>query len=59
MVPELKKAVLVVVGAGMAGTFLGVLLGRLTGEYLLWVGVFAGLGAILGLARGYGFLPES
>jgi hypothetical protein len=33
--------------------------GAVGGNYLLWVPVISALGATMGIAVGYGFLPES
>ena len=41
------------------GSFFGVLLGALTDNYLLWMGVTSLVGAGFGLSIGYGLLPES
>jgi hypothetical protein len=41
------------------GAVVGVLVGALADNYLLWVAVMAALGAGVGLALGYGMLPES
>lgn len=59
MLPELKKISIVVLATAFAGSILGVLIGALTEEYLLWVGVSGVLGAGFGLVLAYGFLPES
>ncbi|OGO12382.1 MAG: hypothetical protein A2Z66_03260 [Chloroflexi bacterium RBG_13_66_10] len=59
MLPELKKVIGIAVITAVAGAVVGVLVGALTDNYLLWVGVFVGCGAVLGLGLAYGFLPES
>ncbi len=41
------------------GAVVGVLVGAVAGDYLLWVPVISVLGAAMGIAVGYGFLPES
>lgn len=43
----------------VVGAVVGVLVGALADNYLLWVAVMAGLGSGVGLALGYGMLPES
>ncbi len=48
-----------VVVFAVIGSAFGVLLGALTDNYLLWVGVTAFIGANFGLAIGYGLLPEN
>ncbi len=42
----------------LIGALAGGLLGALTENYLLWVGLMAVFGAGFGVAIGYGFLPE-
>jgi hypothetical protein len=42
----------------LIGALVGGLLGALTENYLLWVGLMAVFGAGVGVAIGYGFLPE-
>lgn len=59
MLPELKRVVVLAAGGTVAGALAGVLMGALTDNYLLWIGVLAGGGAAFGLALAYGFLPES
>jgi ABC-type microcin C transport system permease subunit YejE len=51
-------AVFIIVMA-FVGAVVGVLLGALADNYLLWVAVMAVLGSGMGLALGYGMLPES
>lgn len=41
-----------------AGAILGVFIGALAQNFLLWIGVSAATGAAFGVAMGYGFLPE-
>ncbi|MEW6568761.1 MAG: hypothetical protein AB1449_11470 [Chloroflexota bacterium] len=59
MLPELKLVARTVGALTAAGALVGVVVGALTSNYLLWVGVLAGLGLLLGLAMAYGLLPES
>jgi hypothetical protein len=59
MLPELKKVFLITGATMVAGAVAGVLVGALTGNYLLWTAVIAVCGAALGLGLAYGFLPES
>lgn len=58
MVEGLKKVGMAVVITSVAGAVLGVLIGALADNYLLWIAVMIFLGANFGLAMGYGFLPE-
>jgi hypothetical protein len=59
MIPELKKIGIVTSATAAVGLFFGVLVGALTGDFLLWMGVLAACGVGLGLDLSYGFLPES
>lgn len=59
MIEGLKKIAIAVVATAFAGAILGVLLGALTDQYLLWIGIMVLTGAAFGIAMGYGFLPES
>lgn len=59
MIEGFKKVGMAVVVTAIAGAVLGVLLGALTDDYLLWIGVMLLVGAGFGIAMGYGFLPES
>jgi hypothetical protein len=43
----------------LVGAVVGVLVGALADNFLLWVAVMAALGSGVGLALGYGMLPES
>lgn len=54
----MKVGAFIVVMA-LVGGAVGVLVGALADNYLLWVAVMAGLGSGVGLALGYGMLPES
>jgi hypothetical protein len=54
-----KKVGMAIVATAVAGALLGVLLGALSDNYLLWIGVMLVVGASFGIAIGYGFLPES
>jgi drug/metabolite transporter (DMT)-like permease len=59
MIEGFKKVGMAIIATSLAGALLGVLLGALTDNYLLWIGVMLVVGAGFGLAIGYGFLPES
>lgn len=59
MIAGFKKVGIAIVLTALAGAVMGVLMGALTGEYLLWVGVMAAVGGLFGVFMGYGFLPES
>jgi len=41
------------------GALLGVLVGAVASNYLLWVPVMTAFGFAMGIALGYGLLPES
>jgi hypothetical protein len=58
MLPELKKIGIVTSAVTIVGLIFGVLIGALTGDFLLWMGVLAACGVAFGLALSYGFLPE-
>lgn len=58
MIAGLKKVAIAIFVTAFAGALMGVLLGALTEQYLLWIGVMLGVGALFGIAMGYGFLPE-
>jgi hypothetical protein len=47
-----------IVVMALVGAVVGVLVGALADNYLLWVAVMAALGSGVGLALGYGMLPE-
>jgi len=52
--------VLVTTLAGMLiGSLFGLLIGVLVENIMLWVLLMIGAGALMGIAFGYGFLPES
>ncbi len=59
MLAGIKKIGIAIVATTIAGAVLGVLVGSLTGDYLIWVGIMAVVGAAFGVVMGYGFLPES
>lgn len=58
MLAGFSKVVSAMVIFAVIGSVFGVLLGALTDNYLLWLGVMVFLGANFGLAIGYGLLPE-
>ena len=58
MTAKLKKVLLIIAGATLVGWILGLLMGRLLGNPVLWMGVLAAGGGVLGVALAYGFLPE-
>lgn len=43
----------------VAGAIFGVLVGALTGDYLIWVGAMAVVGAGFGVSLAYFFLPDT
>ncbi|MFP3855050.1 MAG: hypothetical protein ACLFWD_12225 [Anaerolineales bacterium] len=59
MLEGFKRIGIAVVVTAVAGALLGVLMGALTEEYLLWIGTMTVVGGGFGVAMGYGFLPES
>jgi hypothetical protein len=59
MLAGFAKVMGTVVLFAVIGSVFGVLLGALTDNYLLWLGVAMFIGANFGLAVGYGLLPES
>jgi hypothetical protein len=54
-----RTVFLAITGTAIAGAVIGVLIGALTGQWLLWIGVMAVIGSGFGIAMAYGFLPES
>ncbi len=58
MLAGLRTVFMATIGTALAGAIIGVLLGALLDNYLLWTGLLAGAGACMGLAFAYGFLPE-
>jgi hypothetical protein len=54
-----RTVFLAIIGTALAGAVIGLLIGALTGQWLLWGGVMAVIGASFGVALAYGFLPES
>jgi hypothetical protein len=59
VVPELKKVAAITLAMTFVGVALGALIGALTENYLLWIGVSGAFGVGFGLTLSYGFLPES
>lgn len=59
MLQGFRTVTIVVAVSTVIGALFGVLLGALTEQYLLWIGVSAVLGGVIGIGFGYGFLPES
>lgn len=58
MLAGLKMVGITVAAATAFGALLGVLVGAVAGDYLLWVPALAAGGLGMGVALGYGFLPE-
>lgn len=58
MVEGFKKVGFSIAVMAVAGAVLGVLMGALADNYLLWVAVMVFIGANFGILLGYGFLPE-
>lgn len=58
MLAGLKIVVKVVALSTLAGAVVGVMVGALVEDFLLWTALMAGVGAATGLAFAYGFLPE-
>jgi len=54
-----KKVGMTVMALLAFGALLGVLVGAVASNYLLWVPVMTAFGFAMGVALGYGFLPES
>jgi hypothetical protein len=59
MLAGFKRIAIAIVLTTIAGAIIGGLVGVLTENILLWVGIMAAVGAGFGVAMGYGFLPES
>ena len=59
MFDGIREVALAILATTVVGAMFGVLIGALAEDYLLWIGVMAGLGAAMGVAPGYGFLTES
>ncbi len=59
MVQGLWKVLLTTLVAIVIGSVFGLLIGVLVDNILLWVVLMAGAGAMMGIAFGYGLLPES
>ena len=54
-----RTVFLAIIGTAVAGAVIGLLIGVLIEQWLLWAGVMAVIGASFGVALAYGFLPES
>lgn len=54
-----KRVGTTVVATAFAGAIMGVFIGFLVGEVLLYTGVMIVVGGGFGVALAYGFLPES
>lgn len=59
MLAGVKKVGLSVMAMVAFGALLGVLVGAVASNYLLWVPVLTACGFAMGIALGYGLLPES
>lgn len=59
MLAGFKKVGMTVMATLAFGALLGVLVGAVASNYLLWVPVMTAFGFAMGIALGYGFLPES
>lgn len=58
MVEGFKRVGLSIAVTAAAGAVLGVVLGAIADNYLLWIAVMVFIGANFGIIMGYGFLPE-
>lgn len=58
MLKGLKTVAVAIAISTIAGAILGVFVGALAQNFLLWIGVSAATGAAFGVAMGYAFLPE-
>ncbi len=58
MAPEVRKLVGMTCGTVVVGTVFGFLIGALLDNPLLWAGIAAAAALPIGIAFGYGFLPE-
>jgi hypothetical protein len=58
MLAGFKLVGMTVVVATAFGAVVGVLVGAVADDYLLWVPALAAAGLGMGVALGYGFLPE-
>ena len=58
MAPEVRKLVGITLGTVVVGAVFGFLVGALLDNPLLWAGVVAAAALPIGVALGYGFLPE-
>ena len=58
MLAGFKVVGITVMAATGFGAFLGLLVGAVASNYLLWVPALAAGGLGMGVALGYGFLPE-
>lgn len=58
MLPQLKTIFAAILFTTLAGVVVGLLVGKLTDEPLLWIGLMAAGGFAMGIVFAYGFLPE-
>jgi len=58
MLAGFKMVGITVVAATAFGALVGVLVGAVANNYILWVPALAAAGLGMGVALGYGFLPE-
>ena len=58
MAPEVRKLVGVTCGTVVVGALFGLLIGGLMDNPLVWAGIMAAGALPVGVAFGYGFLPE-
>jgi Na+/citrate or Na+/malate symporter len=59
MLPELKLIAKLTGVTAIFGAVIGILIGALAEDYVLWVSLMTITGGGFGVALSYGFLPES
>jgi Na+/citrate or Na+/malate symporter len=59
MLPELKLIAKWTVATAIFGAVIGILIGALAEDFILWVLLMTVAGGGFGMALSYGFLPES